>query len=68
MVEYICDGSRNSKWYHHEGKYVRVYEKRTGIAKKPYTYEEVGAFKPDSDPAVPALQAHLNNILTQQQG
>ncbi len=63
-MEFICNGTRNSKWYYDDGEYVRVFDKRTGKSTKKYSIEQINGFDPESDNSFRALQDDANKRLT----
>lgn len=64
-MEYICDGTRNSKWYYNGTQYVRKMTTRNGEKIKIYSHKDIKDLPVNPDePSVVALKEHLNNLLT----
>lgn len=64
MRDFICDGTRNSKWYFNGVNYIREFDTRTGKKIRRYCKEDIKSLLCNSDiPSVVLLKKHLNNTV-----
>lgn len=62
MLDFICDGTRNSKWYYDGVSYVRRFETRKGTRTQVYSRNNIKDLPENKDTL--DLKNHLNNLLT----
>lgn len=62
-LKFLCDGTRNSKWYYDGRLYIRKMASRTGERVKTYSKEDIMDFKDDSLESVKILKDHIKNNL-----
>jgi hypothetical protein len=59
---FICNGTRNSKWYFDGNNYIRKMKTRRGEKTKTYTKEDISNIPESTTPDVVALKEHLTNL------
>jgi hypothetical protein len=61
-MEFICNGSRGSKWYFDGENYVRVFCNRNGEKKKTYSPAEIENLPNKDIEEVNILKRHIKTL------